>query len=159
MKTKLKFCLTVAAIWVCNAACFAQSAIKYVPLQTPCRAIDTRLSSSNPNGVSPLVGGTEYVVPIGTSSYNPCSLPNTAVAFSLNVTAVPTGSTNGFLTVLIPTFVGTPATSTIDYKADPIANFAIVPTVTTGVDAGSVFVYSSLNTNLVLDVAGYWLPQ
>jgi hypothetical protein len=118
---------------------------------TPCRVIDTR----NPNGTfggPALTGGVARSFPIPTSSS--CTIPATARAYSLNITIVPPGFVD-FVTVW-PTGVVRPFASTLNgYVANVIANAAIVPAGTNG----SIDVYASQNTHLIIDINGYYASQ
>ena len=123
---------------------------QFVPL-TPCRVVDTR----NPNGEfggPPLQGGTYRNFPLPQGA---CNIPATAAAYSLNVTVVPPpGGTLGYLTIW-PTGKSQPLISTMNSPDGRTkANAAIVP----GGAGGSVSVYVTDTTNLVLDIDGYFVP-
>ncbi len=128
-------------------------ALAQVPLQfvavTPCRVVDTRLAPG-PFGGPPLQGQTsrDFAIPDGA-----CSIPNTATAYSLNVTVVPHG-TLGYLTVW-PAGQTRPTLSTLNSLDGRIkANAAIIP-------AGSgeaISVYATNTTDVVLDIDGYFVP-
>jgi uncharacterized repeat protein (TIGR03803 family) len=123
--------------------------IQFVPV-TPCRVVDTR----NPNGTfggPPISGNSSRSFPLSQSG-NPCSIPSTAVAYSLNVTVVPQ-HTLGYLTIW-PTGEGQPVVSTLNSPDGRVkANAAIVPT---GTPSGSVSVYVTNTTNVILDIDGYF---
>src|SRR5205823_4787711 len=90
-----------------------------------------------------------------------CSIPSIAQTYSFNITIVPPGFVD-FVTVG-PTPVSTPPTfSTLNgyvcaFSSSPcvISNAAIVPAGT----SGSVDVYASQNTNLIIDINGYYASQ
>jgi YVTN family beta-propeller protein len=120
-----------------------------IPLQfvavTPCRLVDTRKSGG------PIQGGTSqnFIVP----QEGGCNIPTTAVAYSLNVTVVPSGQL-GYLTIW-PTGEDQPVVSTMNSLDGRIkANAAIVPA---GYQA-AVSVYVSNTTNVILDIDGYFVP-
>src|SRR5215467_10251197 len=71
----------------------AQTALRFVPV-SPCRTVDTRWPTGQFGGPA-IAGGTyrSFALPDG-----PCQIPATAVAYSLNVTAVPRGHL-GYLTI------------------------------------------------------------
>jgi hypothetical protein len=118
---------------------------------TPCRVIDTRNSNGTFGGPA-LVGGATRSFPILTSST--CIIPSIARAYSFNITIVPPGFVD-FITVW-PTGVARPFASTLNgYVANVIANAAIVPAGT----GGSIDVYASQNTHLIVDINGYYAPQ
>ncbi len=71
----------------------------------PCRVVDTR-NANGTFGGPPIPGNTARAFPLGQSG-NPCNIPSTAVAYSLNVTAVPI-TTLSYLTIW-PSGEGQPA--------------------------------------------------
>ena len=124
-------------------------AVQFIAV-TPCRIADTR----NPNGEfggPPIQGGTyrNFVIPDNLT----CGIPSTAAAYSLNVTVVPSGPL-GYLTIW-PTGETQPVVSTMNSLDGRIkANAAIVPAGT----SGSVSVFVTNTTNVVLDIDGYFAP-
>jgi uncharacterized repeat protein (TIGR01451 family) len=124
------------------------SALEFYPL-TPCRLVDTR-GATGPLGGPALVGNTARSFPILSSS---CSVPSTAQAYSLNYTSVPKG-TLGFLTTW-PTGQAQPLVSTLNAPTGTVtANAAIVPAGTNG----DVSVFVTNDSNLVIDINGYFAP-
>jgi hypothetical protein len=82
-----------------------------------------------------------------------CNIPATARAYSLNFTAVPRGPL-GFLTTWA-TGQPQPFASSLNALTGALtANAAIVPAGT----AGSIDIYASDTTDLVIDVNGYFAP-
>ena len=127
------------------------STLAFYPL-TPCRVADTR-NSTYPPGLGPpyLTGGQERAFPILTATS--CNIPSSAEAYSLNFSVVPHGGL-GYLTVW-PTGESRPTVSTLnDLPGTIIANAAIVPAGT----SGEVSVYPSSDTDLVIDINGYFAP-
>jgi hypothetical protein len=131
---------------------------------TPCRLLDTRATFGFTGQWGPpsLSAGVTRTFPI----YNDpnCTVPSIAVAYSLNVTVVPpVGGTVGFLTIW-PYGVPQPNASTLNDQvvtqngANPVvANAAIVPA---GSDSeGSIQAYSFNNTDLVIDINGYYAAE
>ena len=125
------------------------TAVQFVTLP-PCRVVDTR----NPNGTfgGPAIpGNTARSFPLAQSG-NPCGIPADAVAYSLNVTVVPQ-STLSYLTIW-PTGEGQPTVSTLNSLDGRIkANAVIIPA---GTPSGSVSVFVTNTTNVVLDINGYF---
>jgi hypothetical protein len=121
--------------------------LQFVPI-TPCRVADTR-NPTGPFGGPELGGGTTREFDIPQSS---CSVPASATAYSLNVTAVPNGFL-GYLTVW-PTGQPQPTTSTLNSDGRYKANAAIVPAGTNG----GVNVFVSDPSQVVLDISGYFAP-
>jgi hypothetical protein len=120
---------------------------------TPCRIMDTRAASgfSSRFGPPSILGGVTpgRTVPIQST----CGIPNTAQAYSLNVTVIPLGPL-GFLT-LYPTGQSRPNASTLnDLQGVIIANAAVVPAGTNG----SIDIYVSNTTDVVMDINGYYAP-
>jgi hypothetical protein len=117
----------------------------------PCRVVDTR-NPNGPLGGPSLRGGVERDFPVQS---NPnCVIPSTAQAYSFNFTAVPVGGQLlGYLTVW-PTGQTQPVVSTLnDLTGTVVANAAIVPA---GQPNGEIAVFPSNNTDLVIDVNGYF---
>lgn len=121
--------------------------LQFIPV-TPCRVADTR----NPTGP---FGGPEMTAKSTREFDIPqsvCGIPSTAVAYSLNVTVVPTGPL-GFLTMW-PAGVTQPLVSTLNSDGRIKANAAIVPAGTNG----GVDIYVTSPTHVVLDIDGYFVP-
>jgi uncharacterized repeat protein (TIGR03803 family) len=122
------------------------------PLQfvavTPCRLVDTR---PDHGGSGPIVGGTFQNFPIPLEGG--CNIPDTAAAYSLNVSVVPQHSL-GYLTIW-PTGEGRPVVATLNSLDGRIkADAAIVPAG----DSGAVSIYVTDTTNVILDINGYFAP-
>jgi hypothetical protein len=126
----------------------AGNALRFVPL-TPCRLVDTRLATA------PLAGPT--LAAAETRTFNVagvCGIPAGAAAYSLNVTAVPTGAL-GYLSIW-PTGQAQPLVSTLNSLDGRIkANAAIVPA---GINGG-VNVYVTHPSDVVVDVNGYFIAS
>jgi hypothetical protein len=124
------------------------SALAFFPL-TPCRVVDTR-NSDGPLGGPTLERQQPRDFPL---LQNTCGIPSTAQAYSLNFTAVP-HSALGYLTVW-PSGQSQPLVSTLnDLTGTIVANAAIVPAGT----SGDISVFPSDETDLVIDVNGYFAP-
>jgi hypothetical protein len=110
---------------------------------TPCRVLDSR----QPDGTPPLSAAQDVAV-----RGSACGVPATAQAFVLNATVVPPGPL-GFITMW-PQGQTRPLAATLNAIDGAITNnLAIVPTTN-----GSVSVYPSNATHLVLDIFGYFAP-
>ena len=121
---------------------------------TPCRVVDTRTGRGFTGAFGPpsLAGGTSRTFPIQSSTT--CIVPAIAGAYSFNVTIVPPGPL-GYVT-LYPTGLPAPNASTLnDLQGFIVANAAIVP----GGTNGSVDVYASGGTDIIIDINGYYAPQ
>jgi hypothetical protein len=132
---------------------------------TPCRIADTR-DGTFPAGFGPpsLVGNATRTFAI-QSATSPCPVPSIAQAYSFNITVVPLGTTFpgnvnpsgalGYLTIW-PTGVAQPVVSTLNsFLGTVAANAAIVPAGTNG--SVDVFVFN--NTDVIIDINGYYAPQ
>jgi hypothetical protein len=125
------------------------SALAFYPV-TPCRIADTR-GASGPFGGPFLSGGSSRDFPI-LSSPN-CTIPSTAQAYSLNVTAVPHATLN-YLTIW-PSDQPQPYVSTLNSSTGAVAaNAAVVPAAADG----DVSVFVSDDADVILDVNGYFAP-
>lgn len=115
---------------------------------TPCRVSDTRSTAGNLGGPQ-LTAGQTRTIPVQSA----CGIPATAQAYSLNVTAVPTG-TLSYLS-LFPTGQTQPLVSTLNsFNGATTANAAIVPAGTNG----SINVFATDATDVVVDINGYFAP-
>jgi len=124
----------------------------FVPV-LPCRIADTRVGSgfSDPFGAPSLPARSTRTFPIPLSS---CGISSTAQAYSLNVTVVPPAPL-GYLSIW-PTGQPQPVVSTLNsLDGRVVANAAIAPA---GLN-GSVDVYASDSTDVILDINGYFDPD
>jgi len=122
--------------------------LQFVPI-TPCRVVDTR-NANGPFGGPLISTGTtrSFTIPSGS-----CGIPATAQAYSLNVAVVPS-TVLGYLTVW-PTGQMQPQVATLNSLDGRIkSNAAIVPAGTNG----AVSVYSTNDTQVILDINGYFVP-
>jgi hypothetical protein len=126
------------------------TALAFYPI-TPCRIADTR-GATAPLGGPSLGGGQSRTFPILSSA---CNLPATAQAYSLNFAAVPGGHPLGYLTAW-PSGQTKPLVASLNALTGAItANAAIVPAGANG----SIDVFASDATNLVIDINGYFAPM
>ena len=127
-------------------------ALQFVTLP-PCRIVDTR-NTNGTFGGPPIPANSARSFPLSQSG-NPCNIPSDAVAYSLNVTVVPI-TTLSYLTIW-PTGEGQPTVSTLNSLDGRIkANAVIIPA---GTSSGSVSVFVTNTTNVVLDINGYFIPS
>jgi hypothetical protein len=116
------------------------SGLAFYPI-TPTRLFDTRSATA-------LAAGTTQNFAIQSTA----GIPATAQAYSLNITAVPSG-TLGVINVW-PTGQTQPGTSTLNTATNITANAVIMGAGTNG----SISVYTTGTTNLLIDINGYWAP-
>lgn len=129
------------------AALNADTPMNFYPI-SPCRAVDTRLANGELGSPDVTPGTRDF--PVASAS---CGIPAGALAYSINVTAVPK-SELGYLT-LFATGQPRPATSTLNaWFGGAVANSVIIPAGTNG----SISVFATDETDLILDVHGYYLP-
>ena len=122
------------------------SGLSFYPIP-PCRVADTRNSAGSLGGPS-LAAQSTRTFPIAQSS---CGLPSNAQAYSLNFAAVPKAKL-GYLTAF-PTGQAQPLAASLTAVTGTItANAVIVPAGTNA----SVDVYSTDDTDLVIDANGYF---
>ena len=120
----------------------------FVPV-TPCRIADTRFGSGEFGSPMLAAGATrDFLMP-----KSGCGIPPTAQAYVLNITVVPPGII-GYLSIW-PTGAAQPQVSTLNSDGRVKAAAAIVAAGT----SGGVSVYSSHDTQVVLDISGYFLPS
>ena len=125
------------------------SALAFYPL-APCRVVDTRNPNSDLGGPY-LQANQERDFPVLEATA--CNIPSSAQAYSMNFAAVPKQAL-GYLTVW-QTGQPRPVVSTLnDLTGTIVANAAIVPAGT----GGDIAVYPSNDTDLVVDIDGYFAP-
>ena len=123
--------------------------LSFVPV-TPCRIADTRNAAGPFGGPSLAANGTRsFVIPSSS-----CNIPTTALAYALNFTVAPHVSL-GYLTVW-PTGESQPLVSTLNsYDGRIKANAAIMPAGT----GGAISVYATDQTDVVIDISGYFVAD
>ena len=133
-----------------TAPAFAQ-ALAFFPLP-PCRVVETRWYTPTSLGPPSMLAGQQRSFPILTTG---CNIPTTAQAYSLNFTVVPKGNI-GFLAAW-PTGPGSmPVVSTLNVTTGAVtANAAIVPAVA----SGAISVMATGDTDLLIDINGYFAPS
>ena len=144
--------LTIAGLtFTVNQSAVATAGLGFYSV-VPCRVADTRTGQgfSGPFGPPSMSAGQTRAFTIPASA---CNIPATAQAFSLNVTVVPPAGL-GYLTIW-PTGQTQPYVSTLNsINGAILANAAIVPAGS----GGSVSVYVTDATDLIIDINGYFAP-
>jgi len=134
-----------SAIWSFTTG-LSGAALEFVPV-TPCRVADTR-NTPGPFGGPTLAANSTRSLAIPQSA---CGIPSTALAYSLNVTVVPSGPL-GYLAVW-PAGLAQPAVSTLNsWDGSVVANAAIVPAGANG----AVNVFVTGQTDVIVDINGYF---
>jgi uncharacterized repeat protein (TIGR01451 family) len=124
------------------------SALAFYPI-TPCRIADTR-NATAPLGGPSLAAQSTRTFPVQQSA---CGVPTSAQAYALNFAAVPNGAL-GFLTAW-PTGQPRPLVASLN---DPTGTVAANAVVVPAGNNGSVDVFTTDNTDLVIDMNGYFAP-
>jgi len=132
-----------------GAAPQGASTLAFYPL-TPCRVADTRNADGELGGPM-LTGGHERDFPVLDATS--CGIPSSAQAYSFNVTTVPR-HTLSYLTVW-PAGQQRPVVSTLNSPTGTATANAAVVSAGTG---GAVAVYPTDDTDLILDINGYFAP-
>jgi hypothetical protein len=141
--------IRLSGLFLLAIACTpALAQLRYVPLSTPCRAVDTRQ-----NGGA-IAGNTTQVFDPGPA----CGIPsqgNAPIVFAMNVTVVPREGL-GVLTIWA-TGAEQPLASTLNsYDGQVKSDYALVAG---GVGTGDVSVFVSDTTDVILDVSGYFVLE
>ncbi|MDX1982698.1 MAG: hypothetical protein SFV51_20675 [Bryobacteraceae bacterium] len=120
----------------------------------PCRLVDTRDGTQTVPFGTPILGGGQtrtYTVP-----NNPrCAIPNTAKAYSVNFTVVPSGPL-GYLTAWPTPNRPVPEVSILNsFDGGVVANAAVVPAGTNG----AIDVFVTNTTEVIIDINGYYVDR
>ena len=121
----------------------------------PCRLVDTRGASGETGAFGPpvMTAGQTRTIPVLSNTR--CNIPSTAQAYSLNFTVIPPGQLS-FLTAWPTGNPPIPSVSILnDFLGTVLANAAVVP----GGASGSIDVYVTNLTDVVIDINGYYAPQ
>jgi hypothetical protein len=117
---------------------------------TPCRVADTRKATASLGGPA-LAGGKSRTFPI--LSAPGCNLPASVTAYALNLAALPKGPL-GYVTAWA-SGQSQPTASSLNAPTGTVtANAAIVQAGS----SGAIDVLASNDTNLVIDITGYFAP-
>jgi hypothetical protein len=135
-----------------DATAFSQTAPLVFVAMLPCRVVDTRTGNGFTGAFGPpsLVGGGSRTFPILSSTT--CTIPTEAQAYSFDITVVPPGPLT-YVTAY-PTGQPTPvAAIAVESPQGTLAsNTGIIPAGSNG----SIDVYASNPTDLVIDINGYY---
>ncbi len=129
--------------------------LMYYPLARPVRLLDTRPGAS-PNACfqpnAPIAGGTSRLQP-ARGTCEGLNIPANATTITGHITTVQSGG--GFLT-LYPSDAPQPMVTNSNYLPNEILNNAF--TVGLGASDGAFKLFVSSNTDVVIDVTGYYAP-
>ncbi len=128
---------------------YESSGLRFIPM-TPCRVIDTRDADGYSGSFLTAGVARTYVIPNAPN----CTVPNTALAFSFNVAVVPHGSLS-YLTIW-PSGAARPGVATLNSYDGRVKSAAAIIPATGG---GGISVYGTEDTDLVVDIDGYFVPS
>ena len=131
------------------------SGLQFYPLSRPIRLLDTRMTPS-PNACNkPLaqIPGTTARTQPARGVCDGLTIPADAAAITGNITTVQSGG--GFLT-LYPSDVSRPTVANSNYGPNEILNNVF--TVGLSASDGAFNIYVTTNTDVVVDVTGYYAP-
>ena len=126
-----------------NTPNLPRTPLEFFPV-TPCRVADTR------SPANPLTAGESRPFPVRA----PCGIPSTAVAYSLNITAVPHGRLD-ILTAWATGQIRPGSVSTLNATTGQITANAAIVNAGTG---GEVSIYVTQAADVIIDVNGYFAP-
>ncbi len=129
------------------------SGLQFYPLPKPLRLLDTRagqLGCDAPGGQ--IQGGTSRTQ-LARRTCDGITIPANAMAVTGNITTVQSGG--GYLT-LYPSDAQQPLVSNSNYAANEIINNVF--TVGLGNADGSFKIFATTNTDVVVDITGYYAP-
>ena len=127
--------------------------LAFYPLPSPLRLLDTRAGFTGCDAPgAPITGGTSRTQ-LARRTCNGVTIPANAMAVTGNVTTVQ--SAGGFLT-LYPSGVTQPLTASTNFKPNEILNNVF--TVGVGDADGSFKIFASSDTDVVVDITGYYAP-
>ena len=143
--TLILLALTLSLAATAAAQPLSQGVIgpEFIPLLTPCRALDTRVTGT------PLQANVSRTIQIGGA----CGVPTTAVGAALNFT-VTQPQAPGHMAAWPSGPL--PPTAAVNFSAGEDAGNAIDVGLSSGTPVGSVLVQSIVATHLVVDVYGYF---
>jgi hypothetical protein len=133
-----------------------QAAPSSLVTMVPCRLMDTRPATNVGPRATPLGPNDTYVVTVRGDNGN-CSVPSSAVAVSMNVTAV-NATAGSFLTVFPADAPSRPVASSLNYEAGqaPTPNSV---TVQLSSDGKIAFYNLAGNVEVIADIVGYYEPS
>ena len=131
------------------------SAVAFVGI-VPCRLVDTRGQTGESGAFGPPIMAANETRTIPVLTNTRCNIPASAQAYSLNFTVVPTTT----LTYLSGWPTGNPPNPLVSIlnsllTGGIVANAAVVP----GGANGSIDVFVTNQTQVIIDINGYYAPQ
>ncbi len=128
--------------------------LQFYPLAHPVRLLDTRPGQTGCDAPGAMIpGGTSRAQTAAGRTCDGLTIPANARVLTGNITTVESGG--GFLT-LYPSDVPRPLVANSNFAANQILNNVF--TVGLGAADGAFNIYVTTNTNVVVDVTGYYAP-
>ncbi|MEK7833987.1 MAG: FG-GAP repeat protein, partial [Acidobacteriota bacterium] len=128
--------------------------LQFYPLAAPVRLLDTRAGAVGCDAPGAMIaGGTSRTQTAAGRTCDGLTIPANARALTGNITTVQSGG--GFLT-LYPSDVAKPLAANSNYSANQVLNNVF--TVGLGANDGAFKIFVTSNTNIVVDVTGYYAP-
>ncbi|MFN0112932.1 MAG: beta strand repeat-containing protein [Blastocatellia bacterium] len=135
-------------------ACSPNNGLQFYPLARPVRLLDTRAGQTGCDAPGAMIpGGTARTQTAAGRTCDGLAIPANAKALTGNITTVQSGG--GFLT-LFPSDVSRPLVANSNFMANQVLNNAF--TVGLGASDGAFNIYVTTNTNVVIDITGYYAP-
>ncbi len=128
--------------------------LQFYPLAHPVRLLDTRTGAAGcdaPN--AKIAGGTSRTQTAAGRTCDGLAIPANAAALVGNATSVQSGG--GYFT-LYPSDIAKPNSANSNYAANQILNSLF--TVRLGASDGAFKIFASTDTDIVVDITGYYAP-
>ena len=128
--------------------------LQFYPLAHPVRLLDTRVGASGCDAPgAKIAGGTSRTQTAAGSTCDGLTIPANATALVGNATSVQSGG--GYFT-LYPSDIAKPNSANSNYAANQILNSLF--TVRLGASDGAFKIFASTDTDIVVDITGYYAP-
>lgn len=138
----------------------AQNGNVYKALTARCRVADSRVISSPLPATTvrslDVTATTSYASQGGTADAASCGIPTSAQALAVSLTVLPPAGASGFFKIF-PYLGAWQDGNTVNFNGVAITNDVIVRE-DTGPSASELSIYSSAQTDYVVDVVGYFEP-
>ena len=126
--------------------------LKFYPLAHPVRLLDTRVGATGCDAPGAMIiGGTSRTQTAAGRTCDGLTIPANAKALTGNITTVESGG--GFLT-LYPSGVARPLVANSNFAVNQVLNNVF--TVGLGAGDGAFNIFVTTNTNVVVDITGYY---
>ncbi len=128
--------------------------LQFYPLAHPVRLLDTRVGQTGCDAPgAKIVGGTSRTQTAAGRTCDGLAIPANAAALVGNATSVQSGG--GYFT-LYPSDIAKPNSANSNYAANQILNSLF--TVRLGASDGAFKIFASTDTDIVVDITGYYAP-